>query len=83
MRWNPFRLRRSVEAGRAARAAHSVWLTRAFGERREYPRIPARRVDDGGFSELLATAEGRRVVEWWWEHALAQVDVISRERSGR
>lgn len=78
MGWNPFRAKQVLAAGRKARLLHSAWLTRAVREDRVYPRIPARRVDEGGFAELLSTQEGRVVVDWWWEHTLSQVDDLKR-----
>ena len=74
MLWNWLRRRDPAELGQRARREHSQWLTRAMTEGRSYPRIPARRADLGGFSELLSRPEGRIVVDWWWAHTLEQVD---------
>ncbi|MBM4108168.1 MAG: hypothetical protein FJ255_05075 [Phycisphaerae bacterium] len=60
--------------GAIARWAHSQWLTRALAGERGYPRIPTRRVADGGWSEFMSTPEGRRFAENWWASTLAQVD---------
>lgn len=56
------------------RNAHSAWLTEAVASNRPYPRIPIRRVDDGGFSRLMARANGEEVAARWWEVALERVD---------
>lgn len=59
-----------------ARRLHSAWLTRAIrrGGGRGLPRIPARRVSDGGYGPLVATTEGREWAEAWWADALALDD---------
>lgn len=64
------------------RRGHGAWLTRALdrgvargpesGHR--YPRIPLRKVDDGGFSGLVAKPGGRLLAEMWWTAALDRVD---------
>lgn len=60
--------------GAMARFVHSRWLTRALACRDRYPRIPTRRVVDGGWTELRRTPEGRLFAENWWASTLAQVD---------
>jgi hypothetical protein len=56
------------------RRVHSEWLTRALSAGREYPRIPVRRVEVGGFSTLLQRANGWMLAARWWILALARVD---------
>ncbi len=63
-----------LERGEAARRAHSAWLTHALASGRAYPRIPVRRVDEGGFAVLMQTQYGRQVAEAWWTLALEQVE---------
>lgn len=60
--------------GAFARFIHSRWLTRAIAGGKPYPRIPVRRVDAGGWDELMRTPEGRQSAERWWSSALASVD---------
>jgi hypothetical protein len=62
------------DVGAIARALHSRWLTRAVEGRREYPRIPLRRADQGGFDRMMSTPEGRERAERWWNIALERVD---------
>jgi hypothetical protein len=63
-----------AERGAIARRLHSRWLTRAVEARRVYPKIPVRPVDQGGFSGLTSTAEGRLMCDGWWYQALGQVE---------
>lgn len=60
------------------RLAHSHWLTSALASARPYPKIPLRRVAEGGFSALVATPDGRLWADLWWNAAL---DHVTRESS--
>jgi hypothetical protein len=62
------------DAGERARRIHSQWLTNALELEKPYPRIPRRRVDEGGFSRLLSRANARQLIERWWSLALRRVD---------
>jgi len=53
---------------------HSLWLTDMERSGREVPRIPTRRVTDGGFATLMATEEGRLYASSWWSRALHEID---------
>ena len=44
-----FQVRPTTRLARRFIAQHARWLTRAIRSGREYPRIPCRRVADGGF----------------------------------
>lgn len=44
----------------------SAWLTWALKEDIPVPRIPRRRVSEGGFSELLRLPGARAAVNHWW-----------------
>ncbi|MEM1211276.1 MAG: hypothetical protein AAGI68_03160 [Planctomycetota bacterium] len=49
----------------------SAFLTWALREERDLPRIPRRRVDRGGFAELLRrSAAARAAVQHWWSRTL-------------
>lgn len=62
---------RILTASERARRVHSAWLTRALAEdAHEAPRIPARRVEQGGFGALLRTARGRSWAWEWWGRVL-------------
>jgi len=52
---------------------HSIWLTEALRLPMGLPRIPVRRVGDGGFASLLATRAGRYRAERWWDSTLQRV----------
>jgi len=68
---------RILTASERARRLHSAWLTRALhGEDEAFgglPRIPARRVEQGGFGAILRTAFGRRWASEWWRRVLERV----------
>jgi hypothetical protein len=49
------------------------FLTWALREGRELPRIPRRRVDRGGFSELLRRPLARVIVAHWWRRVLEPI----------
>lgn len=62
--------------------AHEQWLSRRLTKALRtsdtarsgvVPRIPIRRVADGGFSFLLANPCGLMVADAWWEAALRMV----------
>jgi hypothetical protein len=58
---------------------HSAWLTRMLRDGsarvgRIPPRIPVRRVSEGGFSRLTSTPTGRSRAERWWERTLERLD---------
>lgn len=62
---------RLEEAGARARRLHSLWLSRALRRgSRPVPRIPTKLVSEGGFAATMATEEGRRWAEQWWDDAL-------------
>jgi hypothetical protein len=64
----------ALTAGERARLLHSRWLTDAMRSGRPMPRIPLRRVEEGGWEELLARPKGRDVAERWWRRALRWVE---------
>ncbi|MCE7973101.1 MAG: hypothetical protein DYG92_02065 [Leptolyngbya sp. PLA1] len=74
MFWDRLSRRRGVQTPEAMRRQHSRWLTRAFANGREYPRIPVRVVSVGGFSKLMARPGGPMLAERWWALAMARVD---------
>ena len=74
MIWTFWRAGDRVEAGELARREHSRWLTRALRSGRAYPRIPVRRVDDGGYGFLARRTDGPARAQRWWSRALDRVD---------
>lgn len=52
------------------RLLHSVWLTKAMQHGQRPPRIPTRKVEDGGWGSMMETAEGRAWAEEFWQSAL-------------
>lgn len=73
MRWSFFRKDHMIEAGRKARLLHSRWLTAAIERPMDVPRIPTRRVADGGFDTVLGRPTGRARCDKWWDLALDRV----------
>lgn len=61
--------------GSIFRRIHERWLTRALQSAKVYPRIPVRRVDEGGFDEVRSRPEARAHADQWWERALERVDL--------
>ena len=51
-----------------------AYLTWALAEERHLPRIPRRRVDQGGFTGLLAMPKARSIVNHWWGWALEKAE---------
>ncbi len=60
--------------GETYRRVHEAWLSRAVESGHPYPRIPLRKVEDGGFSGLVRRPGGRMLTEMWWMAALDRVD---------
>lgn len=55
----------------------SAFLTWALRSGIDMPRIPRRRVDDGGFDRALRLPGARRFVQRWWSRTLAIVDAAT------
>jgi hypothetical protein len=60
------------EAGERFRREHERWLEFVVSTGAPVPRIPVRRMDEGGFDALLARPRGREVARRWWELAFAR-----------
>lgn len=56
------------------RRAHSEWLTGAFKRGASPPRIPLRKVSDGGWGSIMSTPEGQAWAREFWEQALEHPD---------
>ncbi len=65
-----------LDKGEEFRRLHGEWLTRALRSRRDYPRIPVRRVDEGGFDALRARTNGPSRARRWWDIVLDKLDPI-------
>jgi len=61
-------------AAAAYRRVHERWLTWALASDAPIPRIPVKRVSDGGFSRLTARPRGRELAERWWRTAFTVLD---------
>ncbi|MEO1512756.1 MAG: hypothetical protein AAFU70_11840, partial [Planctomycetota bacterium] len=59
MHWWPRRLRDWRTCSERFRAEHSRFLTAALRAPRRYPKIPTKRVSQGGYERLLARESGR------------------------
>lgn len=54
-------------------AETGAFLTWALRERPSLPRIPRRRVDQGGFATMMRMPGARAAVARWWDAALDQI----------
>ncbi len=68
MRFGPDRRERMIHET-------SAFLTWALSSGAHLPRIPVRKVDDGGFDWMLRVPGAREAVTRWWLRAM---DVIDR-----
>lgn len=73
MIWDFRRKKTLEEAGELARRQHSQWLTHILASGLNLPRIPVRRVDDGGFAHQMQRKLGPQHAEKWWSLALERV----------
>jgi hypothetical protein len=55
-------------------AETNAFLNWALGDGQGLPRIPRRRVDQGGFTELMRRPLARIMATHWWRRALDRVD---------
>lgn len=55
-------------------AETSAFLTWALRTGVEVPRIPRRRVDEGGFKQLLALPGARERIGHWWDCTLDRIE---------
>lgn len=67
------RYRVPADARRQAIAETSAFLTWALRTDQQLPRIPRRRVDRGGFSQMLRHPLGGRLITYWWAQALERI----------
>ena len=64
---------RTKDARRRAIAETSAFLSWALRTDQPLPRIPRRRVDRGGFSEMMKRPLAGKIVAAWWAQALERV----------
>lgn len=70
--WDRFR---AESAGERARRIHQSWLTLAMrGEIGPFPRIPVRKVSEGGWDRIMRTPAGRRWADRWWRKTFQGMD---------
>lgn len=79
MIWDFLRKKSLEDAGELARRQHSQWLTDALETGKDVPRIPLRRVDQGGFSRHMERKTGPGRAEQWWRLALEQTPGTTAE----
>lgn len=73
MRFPFFRRKKRLTARQRMILEHTLWLNRAVRRPQQYPRIPVRRVSEGGFAGLMTRPTGRRIAFDWWKTALERV----------
>ena len=64
---------RLPDARRKAIAETNAFLSWALSGERPVPRIPRRRVERGGFGDMMRRPMAVRIVAHWWEQALDRV----------
>lgn len=62
-----------MNARRRAIAETNAFLTWAMTSDEPMPRIPRRRVDQGGFAQLLSRPNASRIIAGWWNKALDRI----------
>lgn len=73
MQFHHFRRKNTLNPGQRMILEHARWLSWALRHRRRLPRIPVRKVSEGGFARLMATRRGREFAADWWDETLEQV----------
>jgi len=73
MLWRRWRSRDLRSTGERFRAEHSRFLSAALTRPEAYPRIPSKRVSEGGYDRLMASDSGREHTRRWWSIALERV----------
>ncbi len=76
MIWSGKLSKKELDAGTRFRAVHSSFLTRALRYGLRHPRIPAKRVDEGGYSGLLKMPEREKRAILWWSAAMNRMDKL-------
>jgi len=79
MIWTGRLSKKELDAGTRFRAVHSSFLTRALKFGLRCPRIPAKRVDEGGFSGLLQMPEREKRATLWWLAAMNRMDQLDQK----
>lgn len=80
MIWNGKLSKKELDAGARFRAVHSSFLTRALRLGFRTPRIPAKRVDEGGYSGLLKIPEHEKRSIAWWSAAMSRMDQFESKK---
>lgn len=62
-----------MNARRRAIAETNAFLTWAMQSDAPMPRIPRRRVDRGGFAQLLSRPNASGIIACWWGKALDRI----------
>lgn len=62
-----------TDARRRAIAETSAFLSWALRSEQDLPRIPRRRVDRGGFTQMLKSPLAGKIITYWWAQALDRI----------
>jgi len=68
------------DARRRAIAETNAFLTWAIRSEQDLPRIPRRRVDQGGFSQMLKRPLSGTIIAYWWAQALDRIRYRTTDR---
>lgn len=61
------------DARRQAIAETNAFLSWALSTDQQMPRIPRRRVDRGGFGEMMKKPFAANIITYWWAQALDRI----------
>ncbi len=73
MIWSWLTRRNPERRAEAMRRTHSRFLSAAVLSADQFPRIPVRRVDQGGFATLMSRPRGRAAAAAWWNRAFEKL----------
>ena len=62
-----------MNARRRAIAETNAFLSMAMRCDQSLPRIPRRRVDRGGFAELLSRPNASGIIAYWWSKTIDRI----------
>lgn len=75
-RWNPKRDPIGADRRQQMIDETGAWLTWALDHPEKFPRIPRRRLDVGGFAEMLRQSEAKAAVGYWWARTMERIGAL-------
>ena len=75
-RWNLKRGRVSSDRRQQMIDETGAWLTWAVDHPDKVPSIRSRRVEWGGFAEMLRQSEAKAAVNYWWARTMERIESL-------